>query len=115
MMEQDVACLPVETLRQVYNDHRALLTSDQYKENSKVDAKVAVSMRASGYSQKEILLAILHGAGQTSKDGRNWRRYAERVADFAFGVAGEILLKTHTDTMKILPKEMHEEHIRMKL
>jgi len=76
----------------VYNDLRALLAIDQFRENSKVDAKVAVSMRASGYSRKEILLAILHGAGQASKDGRNWRRYAERVADFAFGLAGEIAL-----------------------
>ena len=97
MMEQDIACLPIETLRQVYNDHRALLVIDQFKENSKVDAKVAVSMRASGYSRKEILLAILHGAGQASKDGRNWRRYAERVADFAFGMAGDMALKQNTN------------------
>jgi hypothetical protein len=97
MMEQDIACLPIGTLRQVYNDHRALLAIDQFRENSKVDAKVAVSMRASGYGRKEILLAILHGAGHTAKDGRNWRRYADRVADFAFGVAGDMALKQNTN------------------
>lgn len=62
-----------------------------------MDAKVAVSILTSGYGRKEILLAILHGAGQALKDGRNWRRYAERVADFAFGVAGDMALKQNTN------------------
>ena len=115
IMEQDVACLPTETLRQAYEAHRSTLESGQAEENSRFDAKIAISMRGAGYSREEVLLAILHGAGQASKDGRNWRRYAERVADSAFGIAGEISLKTHRDTMNILTREMHEEHIRMKL
>ena len=115
LSEQNVTSLSIEALRLAYEAHRSTLESGQAEKNSRFDAKTAVSMRGAGYSRKEVLLAILHGARQASKDGRNWRRYAERVADYAFGLAGEILLKTQRDTMNILTREMHEEHIRIKL
>ena len=112
---QNVNSLSIETLCQAYEAHRSTLESEQVKENSKFDTKIAVSMRISGYSRKEVLLAILHGAGQVSKDSRNWRRYAERVTDYAFGLAGEIFMNAHHHSMSHLTQEKHGEHIRMNL
>jgi len=105
---EDNTILPVEKLLKVYWAYRAHIDSDL--EHSRLDTQIAVSMRASGYSPKEVLLAILYGAGQSSKDGRSWRRYAERVMDFAFGVAGKIILANKYDTMTTLTKEVSLLH-----
>ena len=64
---------------------------------SRVDAMIAVRLRASGHSPQAVATALIQCAptirqGGEKREGRNWQRYSERTADYAFGVAGDVAL-----------------------
>mgnify|MGYP000150400784 CR=1 FL=1 len=58
---------------------------------SRVDAMIALRMRANGHSWEAVAETIRTCAPtiRDPKAGRNWQRYAERTADYAFGIAGD--------------------------
>jgi hypothetical protein len=60
-------------------------------DNSRVDAMIAVRMRATGHTREAVVEAIMACAKQWREEteNRNWQRYAERTADYAFGIAGD--------------------------
>ena len=64
---------------------------------SRVDAMIALHLRATGHDQQSVVDAIRE-CGPTIREkneGRNWQRYAERTAAYAFGVAGDVALAKH--------------------
>ncbi len=68
---------------------RRHLDIDDY---SRVDAMIALRMRSNGHSRESVAEAVRACAPtiREGKTGRNWHRYAERTADYAFGVAGDV-------------------------
>jgi hypothetical protein len=82
-----------------------ILTTTPNLEASRLDARIALSMRLNGFTQEAILETIFQCAPreQTKQADRDWRRYAERAAAYAFGVAGDMtLLKS------VVPQEQQE-------
>ena len=58
---------------------------------SRVDAMIALRLRSNGHS-REAVAETIRACAPTIRDsekGRNWQRYAERTADYAFGPAGD--------------------------
>lgn len=52
---------------------------------------IALRMRSNGHSRKAVAETIraCSPSIRDSQTGRNWQRYAERTADYAFGPAGD--------------------------
>lgn len=67
---------------------RRHLTIEDY---SRVDAMIALRMRANGHSREAVEETIRACAPTIweKQTGRNWQRYAERTSDYAFGPAGD--------------------------
>lgn len=64
---------------------------------SRVDAMIAVRLRANGHSQEAVTEALIQCApiirhDRPKKEHRNWQRYAERTTAYAFGMAGDLTL-----------------------
>lgn len=60
---------------------------------SMLDAHIAMHMRENGFKRKDIAEAIQQCAQEMqSEHERNWKRYAERATDYAFGVQGDLWL-----------------------
>lgn len=72
-----------------YENIRAHLTIEDF---SRVDAMIALRMRANGHSEGEVIEAI-QACAPSIREGaakrRDWARYAERTAAYAFGFAGD--------------------------
>jgi hypothetical protein len=78
-----------------YAAHRQAVLKDlPNAEPSRLDAYIALRMREKGFKRETVLEAILQCApqAQEGQDARDWRRYAERVTAYAFGVAGDMKL-----------------------
>ncbi len=72
-----------------YENIRSHLSIEDF---SRVDAMIALRMRANGHSPEAVLAAIrdcapLIRTGMEKR--RDWQRYAERTSDYAFGFAGD--------------------------
>ena len=69
------------------NIHRHLSIEDY----SRVDAMIALRLRSNGHSRESVkeTISICAPTIRDSQTGRNWQRYAERTADYAFGPAGD--------------------------
>lgn len=67
---------------------RRHLTIEDY---SRVDAMIALRLRSNGHSRENVEETIRACAPtiRDSQTGRNWQRYAERTAYYAFGPAGD--------------------------
>jgi hypothetical protein len=59
-------------------------------DESRLDAAVALWMRATGYSRPEVANEMYRKARPLRKENRDWIDYARRAAWYAFGVAGDI-------------------------
>ena len=61
---------------------------------SRVDAMIALRLRATGHSRDAVMEAVRQCAPSIRETParRDWQRYAERTADYAFGVAGDVEL-----------------------
>ena len=56
--------------------------------------QLSLRMRSNGYSRSDVAETV-RACAPTIRDaekagGRNWQRYAERTADYAFGMAGDV-------------------------
>ncbi len=72
-----------------YADIRAHITIEDF---SRVDAMIALRMRANGHSPEDITVAIRNCAPQIRAENqrqRDWQRYADRTMNYAFGYAGD--------------------------
>lgn len=79
---------PIAAYHAHFNDiHRHMPIEDA----SRVDAMIAIRMRATGHSQADIAAAIEQCAPaiRNGEKRRNWHDYAERTANYAFGFAGD--------------------------
>jgi len=83
---------------------------------SRVDAMIALRLRATGHNREAALDAVRQ-CGPTIRErneGRDWQRYAERTADYAFGVAGDVALAKngryleHWQKIEEIQKARHE-------
>ena len=60
---------------------------------SRQDARIALLMRAEGYSREVVTESIRHYAqAMRGKEQRDWNRYAARTTAYAFGMAGDMEL-----------------------
>jgi hypothetical protein len=60
---------------------------------SHVDALIALRMRVSGFSREDVAEAVRQCAPEArGGENRDWQRYAERTAAYAFGMAGDVEL-----------------------
>jgi hypothetical protein len=83
-------------------------------DDSRLDAMIALWMRASGYTAPEVGNEIFRKARQLRKDkeGRDWQDYANRIVWYAFGAAGNIDIAAFKPTPeKIL--NFHQEAERL--
>lgn len=66
-------------------------------DHSRVDSMIALRMRATGHSQQEIEEAIRTCACEMrgTNERRDWNKYAERTAAYAFSVAADHSLDRH--------------------
>jgi len=62
-----------------------------------VDAMIALRLRATGHSRDAVMEAVRQCAPSIREKPvrRDWQRYAERTADYAFGVGGDRDLITY--------------------
>lgn len=82
-----------------YENIRQHLTVEDF---SRVDAMIALRLRAIGHSQQAVTEALCQCAPtiREKKEGRDWQRYAERTAAYAFSVAGDVALAKHKRYME---------------
>jgi hypothetical protein len=61
--------------------------------SSRLDARIALFMRQEGHSREAVAEAIRRFAPEIRREEkRDWRRYAGRAANYAFGIAGDMEL-----------------------
>ena len=72
-------------------DIRRHLTIEDY---SRVDAMIALRLRATGHGREAVMEAVRQCAPSIRETParRDWQRYVERTADYAFGMAGDVAL-----------------------
>lgn len=84
---------PGDPARAYYAHLDAVRSHLSIDDSSRVDAMIALRMRANGHSREAVAEAI-QACAPTIRDSRaqwrNWQRYAERTADYAFGIAGDM-------------------------
>ena len=87
-----------------YENIRSHITVEDF---SRVDAMIALRMRANGHSPEAVLSAIRDCAPsiRTGTDKRrNWSAYAERTMNYAFGYAGDRDLQRNARYLKLWEK-----------
>ena len=74
-----------------YDLHRRdILSKLPMKNPSQLDWMIAVRMRVTGHSQESIAGELRkHAEGTRSSEARGWCKYAQRIADAAFGPRGD--------------------------
>jgi hypothetical protein len=79
---------------------------------SRLDASVALWMRATGYTREEVANEMYRKARPFRKESRDWKEYAHRTVWYAFGTAGDIDIAEFKPTQeKIL--SFHQEAERL--
>ncbi len=97
-----------------YENIRAHITVEDF---SRVDAMIALRMRANGHSPEAVLAAIRDCAPSIrtgTEKRRNWQSYAERTANYAFGYAGDRDLQRNANYLQLWQKIecISETHMR---
>lgn len=89
-----------------FEDIRRHLTIEDY---SRVDAMIALRLRATGHSRDAVMDAVRQCAPaiRETPARRDWQRYAERTADYAFGTAGDVELAKY-ETYRELWRRVEE-------
>ncbi|MDR2891623.1 MAG: relaxase/mobilization nuclease domain-containing protein [Deltaproteobacteria bacterium] len=65
----------------------------QPESSSRLDARIALPMRAEGHSREAVTDALRRSAQKLrNEEQRDWQRYAARTAAYAFGLAGDLEL-----------------------
>ena len=90
---------------------------------SRVDAMIALRLRATGHSQQAVSEAVRQCAPtiRENNEGRDWQRYAERTAAYAFSVAGDVALAKNERYLEHWQRiegsgerEREQSHLRMR-
>ena len=97
-----------------YENIRGHITVEDF---SRVDAMIALRMRANGHSPEAVLAAIRDCAPSIrtgTEKRRNWQSYAERTANYAFGYAGDRDLQRNANYLQLWQKIecISETHMR---
>lgn len=89
---------------------------------SRVDAMIALRLRATGHSQQAVAEAVRQCAPtiREKNEGRDWQRYAERTAAYAFSMAGDAALAKNERYLEHWQKiegahEARQETLRLRL
>jgi hypothetical protein len=96
-----------------YENIRAHLTIEDF---SRVDAMIALRMRANGHSPEAVLAAIRDCAPQIrtgTEKRRNWPAYAERTMNYAFGYAGDKDLQKNAKYLELWQLIENKEKTRL--
>ena len=96
-----------------YENIRSHLTIEDY---SRVDAMIALRMRANGHSPEAVLAAIRDCAPQIrtgTEKRRNWPAYAERTMNYAFGYAGDRDLLKNARYLELWHRVENKEKARL--
>ena len=80
-------------------DIRRHLTIEDY---SRVDAMIALRLRANGHSRDAVMEAVRQYAPYIQKPlaHRDWQRYAKRTVEYAFGILGDMELLNYAKIYK---------------
>ncbi len=87
-----------------YENIRGHITVEDF---SRVDAMIALRMRANGHSPEAVLAAIRDCAPSIRtgmEKRRNWPAYAERTMNYAFGYAGDRDLQRNANYLQLWQK-----------
>lgn len=87
-----------------YENIRGHITVEDF---SRVDAMIALRMRANGHSPEAVLAAIRDCAPSIRtgmEKRRNWPAYAERTMNYAFGYAGDRDLQRNSNYLQLWQK-----------
>ncbi len=88
---------PNATVAAYYAHYENIKRHLHMEDMSRVDAMIALRLRATGHSPEAVLAAVFQcapGVRQDNgkKESRNWHQYAERTTAYAFGTAGDVTL-----------------------
>ncbi len=88
---------PMTSSTSAYYAHYDNIRKHMHVEDfSRLDAMIALRMRATGHSPQAVMDAVMECAPAIrTKEGRNWQHYAERTVKYAFGVAGDVALRKY--------------------
>jgi hypothetical protein len=101
-----------------YAAHReAVVKEEAGQDASRIDALVALRMRADGHSRESVVEAIRQAAPEAYVQGRDRVRYAERAAAYAFGIAGDAAQAEQKAMLqeKAQPEQQEPEPPRMRM
>lgn len=80
--------------------------STQPESSSRLDARIALLMRAEGHSREAVAEAIRrYGQDSRGEEKRDWQRYAARTAGYAFGLGGDMELARMPRAEQVLSAE----------
>jgi Relaxase/Mobilisation nuclease domain len=90
----------------VYQRHyQDIFDPSQKVDLSRLDGMIAVRMRLTGHTQQEVEQVIYQEASDRHlEEDRNWKDYAKRTAQFAFGAAGD----RQVENLKVYREELME-------
>jgi len=95
---------------------RKILDVTTVEDFSRVDAMIALRMRANGHSPEAVLAAIRDCAPSIRtgiEKRRNWPAYAERTINYAFGYAGDRDLQRNAQYIELWRKiELRQDSAR---
>lgn len=108
---------PGSTVSAYYAHYEDIRKRHTTEDLSRVDAMIAVRLRATGHSQEAIVDALLQCAPSIRQSGPkretcNWHRYAERTAAYAFGVAGGVALAKNEHLHELWKKIEREDTMK---
>ena len=88
---------PNATVTAYYAHYENIKRHLHMEDMSRVDAMIALRLRATGHSPEAVLATVFQCAPSIrqdngKKEGRNWQLYAERTTAYAFGTAGDVTL-----------------------
>jgi len=105
-----------EPLASYIGHRRAMLKAAPAAKPDRLNAYVALQMRKEGFSREAVADTIFQCTpeDQPGQPERNWRRYAERITAYAFGIAGDMVLARGAAVKEKQPQEQqkHEDEAR---
>jgi hypothetical protein len=97
-----------------YLAYRELLLQKypEKRDESRLDAMIALRMRVAGYTAPEVANEMYRKARPLRTENRDWKDYARRTAWYAFGAAGDIDIAAFKPTPEKI-QSFHQEAERL--
>jgi hypothetical protein len=76
-----------------------------------MNAYIALQMRKEGFSREIMTETLVHCAPEGQSGQRDWRRYAERITAYAFGIAGDVKLAQGAATKEKARQEQERREV----